>query len=56
VAVLMEESGFGGSNAAPVARALFDALSGASPLPPAPPGGVAAAPTEELVSGGTAYD
>jgi penicillin-binding protein 2 len=40
VTVLMEESGFGGSNAAPVARAVFDVLSGQVPKPPAPPGGV----------------
>jgi len=40
VSVIMDESGFGGRAAAPVARALFDALSGAVPLPPAPLGGV----------------
>ena len=40
VTVLMEESGFGGSNAAPVARAVFDVLSGQVPKPPAPLGGV----------------
>jgi len=56
ISVFMEESGFGGTNAAPVARALFDALSGAAPLNPAPPGGIPAAPTDELVSGGSTYD
>ncbi len=39
VAVLMAESGYGGSAAAPVARSLFDVLSGARPLQPAPEGG-----------------
>jgi penicillin-binding protein 2 len=39
VAVLLEESGYGGSVAAPVARRLFDVLSGAVPLPPAVEGG-----------------
>jgi hypothetical protein len=53
--VLMEESGFGGSNAAPVARALFDVFSGAAPKPPAPLGGVGAA-VGALPSVGGAYD
>jgi penicillin-binding protein 2 len=39
VSVLLEESGYGGSAAAPVARRLFDVLSGTVPLPPAPEGG-----------------
>ncbi len=39
VSVFMEESGYGGSAAAPVARRLFDVLSGTLPLPPAPAGG-----------------
>ena len=39
ISVLLEESGYGGSVAAPVARRLFDVLSGAVPLPPAPQGG-----------------
>ena len=42
VSVLLEESGYGGSVAAPVARRLFDVLSGAEPLPPAPDGGTRA--------------
>jgi hypothetical protein len=37
--VFMEESGYGGSAAAPVARRLFDVLSNTVPLPPAPAGG-----------------
>jgi penicillin-binding protein 2 len=39
VSVIMEASGFGGSHAAPVARALFDVFSGAVPAPEAPLGG-----------------
>jgi len=39
VAVLLEESGYGGSVAAPVARRLFDVLSGTVPKPEAPLGG-----------------
>ena len=39
VSVLLEESGYGGSVAAPVARRLFDVLSGTVPLAPAPQGG-----------------
>lgn len=39
VSVLLEESGYGGSVAAPVARRLFDVLSGFAPLPDAPLGG-----------------
>ncbi|MDP1819758.1 MAG: penicillin-binding protein 2 [Acidimicrobiales bacterium] len=39
VSVLLEESGYGGATAAPVARRLFDVLSGTEPLPPASPGG-----------------
>jgi penicillin-binding protein 2 len=42
VSVFMEESGYGGSAAAPVARRLFDVLSGTVPLPDAPMGGVLA--------------
>lgn len=39
VSVLLEESGYGGSAAAPVARRLFDVLSNPFALPPAPAGG-----------------
>jgi penicillin-binding protein 2 len=57
VSVFLEESGFGGTAAAPVARALFDALSGAVPLQPAGPDGMPTGTTEELVEDtGGAYD
>ncbi len=39
ISVLLEESGYGGSVAAPVARRLFDVLSGTVPMPEAPPDG-----------------
>jgi penicillin-binding protein 2 len=39
IAVLLEESGYGGSAAAPVARRMLDVLSGTIPLEPAPLGG-----------------
>jgi penicillin-binding protein 2 len=39
VSVLLEESGYGGSVAAPVARRLFDVLANPAVLPPAPEGG-----------------
>jgi penicillin-binding protein 2 len=57
VSVFMEATGFGGSNAAPVARALFDVFSGAAPRPVAQPGGgvvgLSAAPLAQV---GGAYD
>jgi penicillin-binding protein 2 len=56
IAVFMEESGFGGSNAAPVSRALYDALSGAVPLQPAPLGGLANVPEGDLQVVGGSYD
>jgi penicillin-binding protein 2 len=39
VSVFMEESGFGGTAAAPVARRLFDVFAGVVQAPPAPTGG-----------------
>jgi penicillin-binding protein 2 len=39
VAIILEESGFGGTAAAPVARALFDVFAGVSPMPVIQPGG-----------------
>ncbi|MDE0804130.1 MAG: penicillin-binding transpeptidase domain-containing protein, partial [Acidimicrobiales bacterium] len=39
VTVVLEESGFGGVAAAPVARKLFDVFAGASPTPELQPGG-----------------
>jgi penicillin-binding protein 2 len=56
ISVFMEESGFGGTNAAPVARALFDSLSGAAPLPEAPLGGLPTEPESGLTDGGSTYD
>jgi hypothetical protein len=35
VSVFLEESGYGGSAAAPVARRLFDVLSSSTPMPDA---------------------
>jgi penicillin-binding protein 2 len=45
VTVVLEESGFGGTASAPVARALFDVLSGAVPEPTVAAGGVLPPPT-----------
>jgi hypothetical protein len=53
---MMEQSGFGASAAAPVARALWDALSGAQPLAPAPLGGIGAGPSTDLQTVGGGYD
>jgi penicillin-binding protein 2 len=39
VSVFLEESGFGGVAAAPVARRLFDVFAGVAPMPQAPAGG-----------------
>ena len=39
VAIVLEESGFGGTAAAPVARALFDVFAGVAPMPVIQPGG-----------------
>jgi penicillin-binding protein 2 len=52
VSVFLEESGFGGTAAAPVARALFDALSGQVPLQPAGPNGLPIGGTNPLAQGG----
>jgi penicillin-binding protein 2 len=46
ISVFMEESGYGGQAAAPVARRLFDVLSGTIPMPPAPIGGQVAEITD----------
>jgi penicillin-binding protein 2 len=51
VSVFLEESGFGGVAAAPVARALFDALAGVVPLQPAGPNGLPVGGTGGLVAG-----
>ena len=39
ISVLLQEAGYGGTTAAPVARRLYDVLSGSIPLTPAPLGG-----------------
>ncbi|MGH9273459.1 MAG: penicillin-binding protein 2 [Acidimicrobiales bacterium] len=56
VSVLLEESGYGGSVAAPVARRIFDVLSGAVPLPPAPEGGQLVDPGALVPEGGDVRD
>jgi penicillin-binding protein 2 len=56
ISVVMEQAGFGGRAAAPVARALFDVLSGAVPKPAAPLGGRPAAPVADQAQVGGAYD
>jgi penicillin-binding protein 2 len=56
VSVLLEESGYGGSVAAPVARRLFDVLSGTVPLPPAPEGGQLVDPGALVPDGGDVRD
>lgn len=56
ISVLLEESGYGGAAAAPVARRLLDVLSGAVPLPPAPEGGQLAEQPDLLLEGGDVRD
>jgi penicillin-binding protein 2 len=56
VSVFMEATGFGGTNAAPVARALFDVFSGAVPRPEALPGGGVAGVSNPLAEAGGSYD
>jgi penicillin-binding protein 2 len=56
VSVLLEESGYGGSVAAPVARRIFDVLSGTVPLPPAPKGGQLVDPGALVPEGGDVRD
>ncbi|MFP5322489.1 MAG: penicillin-binding protein 2 [Acidimicrobiia bacterium] len=45
VAVVLEESGYGGISAAPVARALFDVFAGVLPMPTIEPGGTLVSPS-----------
>ncbi len=47
VAIVLEESGFGGTAAAPVARALFDVFAGVAPMPVIQPGGALIDPLPE---------
>ena len=55
--MFLEESGFGGTAAAPVARALFEGLSGVRPLQPAGPNGLPVGAAEGLTADtGGAYD
>jgi penicillin-binding protein 2 len=58
VTVFLEQSGFGATAAAPVARALFEGLSGIRPLAPVGPDGLPTAPADALTgdTGGGAYD
>jgi penicillin-binding protein 2 len=57
VSVFLEESGFGGTAAAPVARALFDVLAGVRPMLPAGPDGLPVGSAEGLTADtGGAYD
>jgi penicillin-binding protein 2 len=56
MAVFLEESGFGGTASAPVARALFDALSGVVPLQPAGPNGLPVGAAAPLAPTGASYD
>jgi penicillin-binding protein 2 len=58
VSVFLEESGFGATAAAPVARALFEALSGQVPLQPAGPDGLPVGSAEGLTgdTASGAYD
>ena len=52
VSVILEESGFGGTAAAPVARALFEGLSGVAPMQPPGPNGLPVGANAGLVEGG----
>lgn len=52
VSVVLEESGYGGVAAAPVARALFEGLSGVTPLQPVGPDGQPQGATGDLAAGG----
>ncbi len=56
MSVFLEESGFGGTASAPVARALFDALSGLVPLTPAGPNGLPVGAAAPLTAAGGNYD
>lgn len=52
VAVVMEESGFGGTAAAPVARGLFDVFAGVTPKPEVLPGGALRYPSPDPAASG----
>jgi penicillin-binding protein 2 len=56
ISVLMEESGYGGSAAAPVARRLLDVLSGTVPLPNAADANAVAVDTSLIQDAGDVRD
>jgi penicillin-binding protein 2 len=56
VSVLLEESGYGGSVAAPVARRIFDVLSDPATMPPAPQGGQLGEGEDLVPEGGDVTD
>jgi penicillin-binding protein 2 len=56
ISVLMEESGYGGSAAAPVARRLLDVLSGAQPMPNAADANAIAVDTDLIQDVGEVRD
>ena len=56
VTVVLEESGFGGTSAAPVARALFDVLAGVDQCRLASPNGAGTSGGGGLTGGGRACD
>lgn len=57
VAVVLEESGFGGTAAAPVARALLEGLAGITPLRPVGPDGLPVGPAQPVgTTPGGGYD
>ena len=56
ISVLLEESGYGGAVAAPVARRLLDVLSRTVPMPEAPPNGAFVEEPDLLPEGGDVRD
>jgi penicillin-binding protein 2 len=56
VAVILEESGFGGTASAPVVRALFEGLAGIAPLQPPGPNGLPVGAASPLSQPGATYD
>jgi penicillin-binding protein 2 len=56
VSVVLEESGYGGVAAAPVARALLEGLSGVTPLRDVGPDGLPIGGAQELAEVGGGYD
>lgn len=56
VAAILDESGFGGTAAAPVVRAIFDVLSGTVEKPEVQPGGTLDLPQDELSQVSGSFD